>query len=407
LLQICAAQALDDDFDLADLPGLDNVADVHTARRNKITISTVLDNGISPDEGRVQTPAGENESAVPFVDDPTGGFGGFGFGDVGMDAGDMGAVGGDAGFAEAIDTPGDVGAFQKHSARRVSRLLTSALGAAGVELLGMEPTALATSVPAPASTHGAAMPTDAFVAAAETPAGAATPAPDGAVRTAAAAAARKRKLATRDASTELSSPAIRAQLENTAPIVVEMVLAPATKRAMRQYERSQLSGLERLRLPPIEGLCPELAAMYTNNIDAAFAVSTAGGDDAAPGVALGELGADLAVGGDVPIDDRFGDDFGAGDQGAVGAYQYGDDEQQEPSTQQLIDFQVDAAAPDGDQGALGADNATTAAYESEGEHATVAGEAEARSWSEHTRRMHQFLELTFNQEHVGYCVLLS
>ena len=83
---------------------------------------------------------------------------------------------------------------------------------------------------------------------------------------------------------------------DTSPIVVEMERAPSTKAEMRAYvisciwclrrvarERAKLrfvfaalqefermSALELMRRPPLQGLCDELAQMYTRNVDAAL-----------------------------------------------------------------------------------------------------------------------------------------
>jgi hypothetical protein len=261
----------------------------------------------------------------------------------------------------------------------------------------------------------------------ETPAAAA----DGAVAAAAAAAAaaagtRKRKFVTRDASTELSSPAIRAQLENTAPIVVEMTLAPATKRAMRQYELEHMSALDLMRRPPLEGLCPELAAMYTRNVDAALSANarfidyTADDEDEQPAATLeaDALGANLA---DTNVDPfAGGGDFGGGPDdyndfgaGPVDFGAYGEDEM--PSTQQLLDDDFNVAPVGGADAAGGAGDdadaaaaAAAAAAESE-EDELDAGEGggdtdaqrQARSWSLHTQRMHAFLDLSFKSKAVS------
>ena len=184
-----------------------------------------------------------------------------------------------------------------------------------------------------------------------------------------------------------------------------------------------------MRAAPLEGLCPELAAMFARNVDAALESRDAPlDDDDEAALAVDALGVGLAQddvlgGGDFGGGGNDGGDFG--DAGG-GFDAYGDDLQQQqqqqqqenPSTQQLLDDDFALAADDGDVARTMANNAAApdnAAYfdsddeqRRDDEHSvadeaaaalaaanTTPGDDTQQSWSLHTQRMHTFLELTF------------
>lgn len=186
---------------------------------------------------------------------------------------------------------------------------------------------------------------------------------------------------------------------------------------MRQYELEQMSALDLMRRAPLEGLCPELAQMFTRNVDAALApgakiIDYEDEEEEMAKLEADALGANLADTNDDPFAAGGGDDFGAGaiqddynnDFGAGGG-DFGEDEM--PSTQQLLDddFNVAPLAGDAAGEAAGGDAAAAAAGESEEDEPLDAGvegdtdaQRQARSWSLHTQRMHAFLDLSFKSK---------
>lgn len=159
--------ALDDDFDIDDLPGIDNLIDVHKSRRREITIATDLDDverrvrddntlagaddaGFPDAFGQTETPEAQRvdvaaaefqaDDMAPFAADANE------IADNNFDNNDFGGAGFDdgAGAAELQATPMEpaIVSSKKHTAaaaRRASRLLTSALGQEGMELLALQP----------------------------------------------------------------------------------------------------------------------------------------------------------------------------------------------------------------------------------------------------------------------------
>lgn len=347
--------------------------------------------GQSPEALRAGTPMRTADRVGDIFGD--GGFGDGGFGDGGF---------GDGGFGDAPLEMGDadvpVGKTPEVD-RRESRLLASTvLGAGARDLVALSPEAFAVPDTAP--------PTAAGNAAFATPAADAALAditPEAAAAAAAAQPAKKRKFTTRDNQTELTSPMIRAQLDNTEPIVAAPAPVPRSKRAMLRAMRADREPELLLRDAPLGGMCSELATMYTRNVDVA-------GTDAAADAPLDAFGADLL---EVPgVGADFGGareefDFGGGFDAA-----YGDEFGAEPgqSTQQLLD---DDGARVGDASALPPVGDDYYASDGEGENeaaalasaanvASAAGDAAATpgkptSWSMHTQRMHTYLSKNFDE----------
>lgn len=327
-------------------------------------------------------------------------FGGDAFGDGGFGDGGFG----DEGFGDAPLAIGDADVpigKTPDADRRESRLLASTvLGAGARDLVALSPEAFAVPESAPGTTGGAALATPAVDAAAAL--GDITPA-----AAAAAQPAKKRKFTTRDHNTELTSPMIRAQLENTDPIVAAPPPVPRSKRAMQRAMRADREPEQLVRDAPIAGLCSELAAMYTRNVDNA---GTEAGDDAP----LDAFGGDLldvpGVGADFG-DDREQFDFGGGFDGV-----YGDEfgAEQAPSTQQLLDDDGAPRAADttalppvtddyyasdgeGERAAEAVSLASAAGAAVSGPDVAVGTPGKPASWSVHTQRMHTFLAKNFDE----------
>jgi cohesin complex subunit SCC1 len=418
------------DFDLEQLIGAELMAgDVHKARPREITMAVDEDEaaggapeierrraaddggfpdafgaelGQSPEALRAGTPmrTADRVGDIFGGDAFDGGFGDGGFGDEGF--GDAPLAIGDADVPIGKTPDAD---------RRESRLLASTvLGAGARDLVALSPEAFAVPESAPgtaAAGAGAALATPAVDAAAAL--GDVTPA-----AAAGAQPSKKRKFTTRDVHTELTSPMIRAQLENTDPIVAAPAPVPRSKRAMQRAMRADRLPEQLVRDAPIAGMCSELAAMYTRNVDKA-------GDEAGDDAPLDAFGGDLldvpGVGADFG-DDREQFDFGGGFDGVYGD-EFGAGEG--PSTQQLLDDGVpraaDAAtlppvtddyyASDGEgEGAEAASLAVAASAAVSGPD-VVAGTPgnKAASWSVHTQRMHTFLAKNFdegNQEELSF-----
>lgn len=451
---------VDDDFDLEQLVGIELLgADVHKARAREITMATDGDDAAAAaaaadgadnggDEGDVERRRGDKRrqsdraddggfpdafgaelgqspealrAGTPMrtadrVGDIFGGDDGFG-GDGGFGDGGFGDVFGDAPAAMGDADVPVLGKTPLHD-RRESRLLASTVAR---ELVALSPEAFAVPESAPgtnAAGGALATPGDALGAAAAAALADITPAAGGA---AGQQAAKKRKFATRDKTTELTSPMIKQQLANTAPTVAAPAPVPRSKRAMQRAMRAEREPEQLLREAPLRGLCAELAGLYAHNVDVAG--QAAADDDMMPLDALGgdlldvPLGAGAGAAGGDDFDfgggfdgGGYGDDFGA--PGEFGGADGG------PSTQQLLDGD-DGAAPRADATAL--PPVTDDYYASDGEGEAVAAAAfesagaaqggavadadapgatpgKPASWSLHTQRMHTFLARNFDAQ---------
>jgi hypothetical protein len=380
--------------------------------------------GQSPEALRAGTPMRTADRVGDIFGAGDDGFGGDGgFGDV---FGDDGGFGDGAPIAAIGDA--DVPALGKTPAtdRRESRLLASAmLGADARELVALSPEAFAVPESAPGTKTALPLATPGVDAAAAADALAdITPA----AAAAAQQAAKKRKYAVRDKTTELTSPAIKAQLNDTEPIVAKPPPVPRSKRAMQRAMRAEREPEQHLRVAPMRGLCAELAAMYAQSVDVAG--SAEGDSDMRP---LDAFGAELldvpGVGGAGVAGERDDFDFGGGFDGGYGGDDFGapgdfggdNGGGGGPSTQQLLDGDDDgAAAARGDATALPPVNDDYYASDGEGEvvgtafegaasgasGAAAADDADAAaatpgkstSWSQHTQRMHTFLARNFDAQ---------
>jgi hypothetical protein len=301
---------------LDPLAGLDNALDFHQARRGEITMGNngeesveralgddeafpdvfgaELD-GRTPEALRAATPLGTGDGmAADFLADT-----------------DMHAFTADDGFEQdggfeqggfdAFDdeaapvTPIDAAALLPADSRRAT-LLSTALGANGLSLLELQ---------AADFTPGALPGSAAAAAALVTPAPGFEPLDDTPAAT--LQAKKRRKYVARDASTELSSPAIRAQLDDTSPTLIAPRTAPASDSEWAAAAYNAVPLADRLYHAPVANLGAPLAGLFRRVIASAIACRRDASDDAASSahLATDALGAELA---DAPDAAAFAND---------------------------------------------------------------------------------------------------